>query len=139
MSVQVVRGAAGRRGRRVRGRQWWSRERARDVLRMEGEGGWEREREREGRGWVEGIISPMQIAFGLRLTEYTLEPARHRNLDRQGPPYFPRCGTLPFVRALKKFHHREPQLVTSPAESSRRRASFGKSLSDLARLARIRL
>lgn len=80
----------------------------------------------------------MQIAFGLRLTEYTLEPA----------PEFRPAGAIVFsavwdasvcTRALKKFHHREPQLVTSPAESSRRCASFGKSLRDIARLARILL
>lgn len=44
------------------------------------------ERECTKRGWVEGIISPMQIAFGLRLTEYTLELV----LREFRPPYFPR-------------------------------------------------
>lgn len=87
----------------------------RDVLRIdEGESGADGDGEREctKRGWVEGIISPMQIAFGLRLTEYTLELAR----CKFRPPYFPReSGRFRVcARALKKFHHREPQLVTSP-------------------------
>lgn len=51
----------------------------------------------------------MQIAFGLRLTEYTLELARH---EFRLPLYFPRerASALPCARAFKKFHHREPQV-----------------------------
>lgn len=57
----------------------------------------EGERECTKRGWVEGIISPMQIAFGLRLTEYTLEAARVRP-----PSYFPRGEARFRVHALLK-------------------------------------
>lgn len=90
-----------------------------DVLRIdEGENdsgtrtGTGRKRVYEERGWVEGIISPMQIAFGLRLTEYTLELPRRASLDRcifRGRAR----AALPCVRTLlKEFHHREPRLVT---------------------------
>lgn len=71
------------------GRGVVERKSRRDALRIdEGENGEHGNGEREctKRGWVEGIISPMQIAFGLRLTEYTLELAR----CEFRPPYFPR-------------------------------------------------